>query len=162
MSRYLSDAIRRLVATRADFRCEYCRVPEIGSFYSFQIDHIISLKHSGETQPDNLAYAGILCNRNKGTDLGTRINKGPLNPPPPPSPPPAPRHRLHPAGRYRGPQADRPSAVQTRCGQNAASVPGAPAHRTGVAGRRWIWAFFSVKVAVVLVGLGNTLSSRSG
>lgn len=73
MSRYIPDALRRLVATRAAFRCEYCHVPEIGTFYSFQIDHITSLKHGGETSVENLAYACILCNRNKGTDLGTRL-----------------------------------------------------------------------------------------
>lgn len=76
MSRYIPDALRRLVATRANFRCEYCRVPEIGTFYSLQIDHITSLKHEGETESDNLAYACTLCNRNKGTDLGTRLEKG--------------------------------------------------------------------------------------
>ena len=57
-------------------RCEYCRIPEIGTFYSLQIDHITSLKHDGETEPENLAYACTLCNRNKGTDLGTRLEKG--------------------------------------------------------------------------------------
>jgi len=76
MSRYISDTLRRLVATRANFRCEYCRVPEIGTFYSLQIDHITSLKHSGETAAENLAYACTLCNRSKGTDLGTRLEKG--------------------------------------------------------------------------------------
>ncbi len=75
MSRYIPDALRRLVATRANFRCEYCRAPEIGTFYSLQIDHITSLKHDGETESDNLAYACTLCNRNKGTDLGTRLEK---------------------------------------------------------------------------------------
>lgn len=76
MSRHIPDALRRLVAMRADFRCEYCHVPEIGTFYSLQIDHITSLKHDGQTEPDNLAYACTLCNRNKGTDLGTRLEKG--------------------------------------------------------------------------------------
>jgi hypothetical protein len=79
MSRYIPDTLRRLVATRADFRCEYCRIPEIGTFYAFQIDHITSLKHGGTTTEDNLAYACTLCNRNKGTDLGTRLEKnGPI------------------------------------------------------------------------------------
>jgi hypothetical protein len=79
MSRHISDTLRRLVATRADYRCEYCRIPEIGTFYGLQIDHITSLKHGGETIESNLAYACTLCNRNKGTDLGTRLEKnGPI------------------------------------------------------------------------------------
>ena len=79
MSYYIPDALRRLVAERANFRCEYCRIPEMGTFYNLQIDHITSLKHQGETEPANLAYACTLCNRNKGSDLGTRLEKdGPI------------------------------------------------------------------------------------
>lgn len=40
MSRYVPDALRRFVAARANFRCEYCRMPEIGTFYGLQVDHI--------------------------------------------------------------------------------------------------------------------------
>jgi len=29
MSRYIPVALQKLVAERADFRCEYCRLPEI-------------------------------------------------------------------------------------------------------------------------------------
>lgn len=79
MSRHIPDTLRRLVATRADFRCEYCHTPEIGTFYALQIDHITSLKHGGKTTEENLAYACTLCNRNKGTDLGTRLEMhGPI------------------------------------------------------------------------------------
>jgi len=79
MSRYIPDALRRFVATRANFRCEYCRMPEIGTFYGLQVDHITSLKHDGQTVEDNLAYASTLRNRNKGTDLGTRLEaNGPI------------------------------------------------------------------------------------
>ena len=35
------------------------------------IEHIISLKHGGQTTLENLAYACPICNSNKGTDLGT-------------------------------------------------------------------------------------------
>lgn len=35
------------------------------------IDHIISLKHGGENSSENLAYACLPCNLNKGADLGS-------------------------------------------------------------------------------------------
>lgn len=34
-----------------------------------QIDHIITRKHGGSSGIGNLAYACVLCNRNKGTDI---------------------------------------------------------------------------------------------
>ena len=71
MSRYISDPLRQLVAERANHRCEYCLIPEANSFYNFQVDHIISLKHGGQTKEGNLAFACSLCNRSKGSDLGT-------------------------------------------------------------------------------------------
>jgi len=70
VTRYISQELRRLVATRADSLCEYCLFPYAGGVM-FQIDHIISVKHGGSTTPDNLAYACIYCNLQKGTDLGS-------------------------------------------------------------------------------------------
>jgi 5-methylcytosine-specific restriction endonuclease McrA len=37
-----------------------------------QIDHIISRKHGGSTEIDNLAYACPRCNAWKGSDVGSR------------------------------------------------------------------------------------------
>lgn len=74
MSRYISDTIRQLVAQRAGYRCEYCRVHQDDFYYQFEIDHIVSLKHEGETSFENLALACGICNRNKGTDLGTYLD----------------------------------------------------------------------------------------
>lgn len=70
MNRYISLELRRLVADRADSMCEYCLIPYSGGV-GFQVDHIISVKHGGSTTPDNLAYACIFCNIQKGTDLGS-------------------------------------------------------------------------------------------
>ena len=70
MTRYISPEVRRLVASRADSLCEYCLIPDANGV-GFQIDHIISVKHGGATTPDNLAYACIFCNLQKGTDLGS-------------------------------------------------------------------------------------------
>lgn len=67
---YISLQLRRLVAERADYLCEYCLIAEADSL-GCEIDHIISVKHGGSTTPDNLAYACIFCNLHKGTDLGS-------------------------------------------------------------------------------------------
>jgi hypothetical protein len=37
------------------------------------VDHIIALKHGGLSRPENLAYACAICNRAKGTDIGSLI-----------------------------------------------------------------------------------------
>ncbi|MDX2250197.1 MAG: HNH endonuclease signature motif containing protein [Bacteroidia bacterium] len=79
MSVYIPDSFRSFVAERALYKCEYCRTPESNSFYKFQIDHIISLKHGGQTELENLAYSCPICNRNKGSDLGTLLaDNGPV------------------------------------------------------------------------------------
>lgn len=38
---------------------------------SFHIEHIISLKHGGNSELDNLAYACPVCNIHKGSDIAT-------------------------------------------------------------------------------------------
>ncbi len=74
MSRYITEPLRQLVAKRADFRCEYCLLPEDASFYTFHIDHIISIKHCGLSDSGNLAYACPICNINKGSDVATVLS----------------------------------------------------------------------------------------
>ncbi len=68
---YISTKLRKLIAERANYCCEYCLQPESLSFVSHQADHIISEKHDGETTADNLALACILCNKYKGSDIAT-------------------------------------------------------------------------------------------
>ena len=63
--------LRQLVAKRADYLCEYCLIAEEDTFLGCQVDHIISVKHGGSTTADNLAYACVVCNRQKGSDLGS-------------------------------------------------------------------------------------------
>jgi hypothetical protein len=41
-----------------------------------QVDHVISEKHGGQTEADNLAFSCALCNRAKGTDLGSTTSAG--------------------------------------------------------------------------------------
>ena len=71
MSSLISAALRREVAERADHICEYCLLHQEDAFYEFQVDHIISSKHEGKTVFSNLALACAICNRLKGSDLGT-------------------------------------------------------------------------------------------
>jgi HNH endonuclease len=71
MSSLINEELRRLVAYRADHLCEYCLIHESDGLLDFQVDHIISRKHGGATESQNLAYACPFCNRQKGSDLGT-------------------------------------------------------------------------------------------
>ncbi|MEA2085071.1 MAG: HNH endonuclease [Thermodesulfobacteriota bacterium] len=68
---YTSAEIRQLVAERAGRRCEYCLIHEDDTFLGCEVDHIISKKHGGSNEPENLAYACLFCNRHKGTDIGS-------------------------------------------------------------------------------------------
>ena len=71
MSGYISPALRRLVATRAEFLCEYCLIHEEDTFFGCEVDHIISEKHGGQSEAENLAYACAFCNRSKGSNIGS-------------------------------------------------------------------------------------------
>ena len=66
-------ATKVMKAERAEYRCEYCRVQEADSFLPFQIDHVISQKHGGNDDLENLAYSCPKCNQHKGTDLATYL-----------------------------------------------------------------------------------------
>ncbi|MCC6298953.1 MAG: HNH endonuclease [Anaerolineales bacterium] len=71
MSGEVSSSLRRLVANRAEGRCEYCLMPQSASAYEHEPDHIIPIQHGGETKPDNLALACLRCNRRKGPNVGS-------------------------------------------------------------------------------------------
>lgn len=73
MTSYISPALRRLVAMRAEYLCEYCLIHEEDTFFGCEVDHIISEKHGGQTKSDNLAYACTFCNRAKGSDIGSLV-----------------------------------------------------------------------------------------
>jgi HNH endonuclease len=72
-STYVNAELRRIVITRAEGLCEYCLLHEEDTFIGCQIDHVISEKHGGLTQADNLAYACLFCNLHKGSDIATFI-----------------------------------------------------------------------------------------
>src|SRR5438045_1570628 len=73
MGSYVSTELRRFVAQRAEHICEYCLIIQSDTYLGCQVDHVISEKHGGLTAADNLAFACALCNRNKGTDIGSKI-----------------------------------------------------------------------------------------
>jgi hypothetical protein len=68
---HIPAPLRRTVRERAENRCEYCRIHEDDTEFGCEGDHIISEKHLGKTDLNNLALACFFCNRNKGSDLGS-------------------------------------------------------------------------------------------
>jgi 5-methylcytosine-specific restriction endonuclease McrA len=68
---YIGVELRRRVVARAEEICEYCLIAEIDTFYGCEADHIISEKHGGGTDDENLAYACVCCNQAKGSDIGS-------------------------------------------------------------------------------------------
>ena len=67
----VSEQTRADVARRAGHRCEYCLIHEDDAGFPHQIDHIVSRKHGGSSDFANLAYACVLCNRHKGSDIAS-------------------------------------------------------------------------------------------
>ena len=59
-------SLRRLVIQRAENRCEYCRISQIGQVATFHIDHIVPVVADGETIAENLALACVSCSLRKG------------------------------------------------------------------------------------------------
>jgi hypothetical protein len=68
---YISAELRRLLVARAESLCEYCLIHEEDTFFGCEVDRIISRKHGGATDEQNLALAYLFCNRNKGSDLAS-------------------------------------------------------------------------------------------
>ncbi len=71
MTESISEELRRLVSARAGGLCEYCLIHADDTFFGCEVDHIISRKHGGPTEAENLALACLFCNRQKGTDIGS-------------------------------------------------------------------------------------------
>jgi hypothetical protein len=51
-----------LVAERAQYRCEYCRAPEIVFNFPFEVEPILPRARGGADDPENLALACRACN----------------------------------------------------------------------------------------------------
>ena len=63
--------LRALVRSRARGRCEYCRISARFTLAEHEIDHVIAVKHGGETADHNLALCCTICNRFKGSDIAS-------------------------------------------------------------------------------------------
>lgn len=72
---WISAVLKRLVASRAGDRCEYCRIPAQLTLLGMAVDHVIAEKHGGLTDEANLALSCVPCNLHKGTDIAS------MNPP---------------------------------------------------------------------------------
>ena len=59
-------SLRELVSKRADNRCEYCGISQLGQVATFHIDHIIPVVAGGATTAENLALACVSCSLRKG------------------------------------------------------------------------------------------------
>jgi hypothetical protein len=71
MNSRISSEVRQTVASRANFVCEYCLIAEADAYFRFQVEHIISRKHGGLSELENLALACVFCNRYKGSDIAS-------------------------------------------------------------------------------------------
>lgn len=65
-----------MVAQRAGMRCEYCLTHLDDASFAHEVDHILSRQHGGETIAENLAFACMVCNRLKGTNLTSVSSSG--------------------------------------------------------------------------------------
>jgi hypothetical protein len=72
---YISVELRRLIVARAESLCEYCLIHEEDTFFGCEVDHVISEKHGGPTEEQNLALSCLFCNRNKGSDIASVVPK---------------------------------------------------------------------------------------
>ena len=71
MASDITEQVRAKVGRRAGNRCEYCLIHENDAGFPHQVDHVVSRKHGGTSAFNNLAYACILCNRYKGSDVAS-------------------------------------------------------------------------------------------
>lgn len=71
MSRIVPAHIVRKVRARAHGLCEYCKLSEALAAGHFAIDHIVARQHRGTDSLDNLAWACVLCNSLKSTNIAS-------------------------------------------------------------------------------------------
>lgn len=71
MSEVVPARLRALVRERSGRKCEYCLLHEEDSLFPHEPDHIIAVKHGGQTEEGNLAWSCFFCNRCKGSDLSS-------------------------------------------------------------------------------------------
>jgi hypothetical protein len=67
----IEAALREFVRSRAAGLCEYCRYSDRFTLVEHEIDHVIAVKHGGQTIEENLALCCTICNRFKGSDIAS-------------------------------------------------------------------------------------------
>jgi hypothetical protein len=67
----IEAALREFVRSRAAGLFEYCRISERFTMAEHEIDHVIAVKHGGQTVVENLALCCTVCNRFQGSDIGS-------------------------------------------------------------------------------------------
>lgn len=67
----MDSRLAELVWRRARSLCEYCQLPQANSLLTFEIDHIIAVKHGGRTKATNLALSCFYCNSFKGSNIAS-------------------------------------------------------------------------------------------
>ncbi len=69
----MTRSLRQLVRERADYRCEYCHLPESAAPASpFHLEHVVAKQHGGSDQADNRCWACHRCNLHKGPNRSGR------------------------------------------------------------------------------------------
>jgi hypothetical protein len=68
---YIPAELRRLITSRAGNCCEYCRLGQDDSSFTFHYEHVIAEKHGGETVAENLCLSCPECNTYKGSDIAS-------------------------------------------------------------------------------------------
>jgi HNH endonuclease len=63
--RYITKAVRQLIAERAYYLCEYCMCRSDCACESFESEHIMPFVLGGSNEPDNLAFTCRGCNSHK-------------------------------------------------------------------------------------------------
>lgn len=61
----ISPSLQAEVILRANNRCEYCRLSQLGQEATFHIDHVVPRSAGGTTTADNLALACVSCSLRK-------------------------------------------------------------------------------------------------
>jgi 5-methylcytosine-specific restriction endonuclease McrA len=71
----MARSLAEMVWDRAGGVCEYCKMPQAFDELGFEVEHIISKKHGGQSIGPNLCLACFTCNRHKGSDIAGKDTK---------------------------------------------------------------------------------------
>ena len=69
------EDIERLVAERAQNRCEYCRMHQSLQGATFHVEHIVPKSRGGESTLSNLAWACPSCNLRKSDRVEAKLRE---------------------------------------------------------------------------------------